>query len=118
MSAAPAGVRSRPTAPVPTDLAQPVVDVRSGAARIGAADWDALVEPPGFYNSHTWTRALEQTHGATPVLAATAAGRLVGVLPTWENTQPSGLFSLDEMTRGLLAPVRATSCGWAHDARP
>ncbi|MDX2545907.1 GNAT family N-acetyltransferase [Streptomyces sp. WI04-05B] len=104
MSAAPAGVRSRPTAPVPTDLAQPVVDVRSGAARIGAADWDALVEPPGFYNSRPWTRALEQTHGATPVLAATAAGQLVGVLPTWENTQPSGLFSLDEMTRGLLAP--------------
>ncbi|MEU5193709.1 GNAT family N-acetyltransferase [Streptomyces scabiei] len=78
-----------------------------GASQFHAHPWDALIDPDsGFYTSHRWIRALEHVHGAQPVLAAATARELSGVLPTWMNTgsDTSGLFSLPEMTRGLLAP--------------
>ena len=79
----------------------PVAGLFSGAADFWASDWDALVEPAGFYNSHAWIRGLEFAYGASPVLAATASARLTGLIPTWKNTEPAGLFDLAELTRGL-----------------
>lgn len=80
----------------------PRVDVLSGAEQVQASDWDEFVDPSGFYSSHAWLRSLELAHGSTPVLAASDGDRLRGVLPLWENTDPRGLFSLGEMTQGLL----------------
>jgi predicted N-acyltransferase len=82
------------------------VGVHLGAANFHAQLWDALTDPDGgFYTSYRWIRSLELVHGAQPVLAVAAEGRLRGVLPTWTSTgsDNSGLFSLPEMTRGLIA---------------
>ncbi|MFI6283033.1 GNAT family N-acetyltransferase [Streptomyces sp. NPDC050988] len=82
------------------------IGVHLGAADFHAQPWDALTDPDGgFYTSHRWIRSLELVHGAQPVLAAAAEGRLSGVLPTWTSTgsDTGGLFSLPEMTRGLIA---------------
>ncbi|MBL1115243.1 GNAT family N-acetyltransferase [Streptomyces sp. 110] len=84
--------------------ANPVTEIVGCAADISARAWDALIEASGFYNSHAWVQGLETAHGTSPVLTSTAEGRLIGVLPTWQNTEPSGLFSVAEMTRGLSGP--------------
>lgn len=83
------------------------IGLHPGASQFHAQPWDALIDTDGgFYTSHSWIRALELVHGAQPVLAAATARGLSGVLPTWMSTRSdtSGLFSLPEMTRGLLAP--------------
>ncbi|MEU5476887.1 peptidogalycan biosysnthesis protein [Streptomyces mirabilis] len=85
-------------------LARPGSPVASvlPAAAISSRAWDALVEPAGFYSSPEWVLGLESAHGPHSALAATSAGRLIGLVPTWKNAAPTGLFSLPAMT----APLR------------
>lgn len=83
------------------------IGLHPGAAQFHAQPWDAFIDPDGgFYTSHRWIRSLELVHGAQPVFAAAAEGWLSGVLPTWTITgsDTSGLFSLPEMTWGLISP--------------
>ncbi|GHB29011.1 hypothetical protein GCM10010306_021840 [Streptomyces umbrinus] len=85
----------------------PVVTMLPGPAAISAHEWNALVSPGGFYSSHAWVAGLAHAHGPSPVLSATSAGRLEGVVPTWTNADSTGLFSLEEMTRALPGVVSA-----------
>lgn len=78
---------------------------RQPAADIADDDWESLVPPGGFYTGPAWTRSLHAAYSPSPVITATGPrARLVGVLPTWANTTPTGMFSAAELADGLPGP--------------
>lgn len=92
---------ARQTAAEADKVGAPAVELRASAGEFETRQWDALVDDDGFYTGHRWIRSLERVHGPQPVLAATAGG-LRGVLPTWTHHEDGGLFSLPDMTDGLI----------------
>ncbi|MEU2718767.1 hypothetical protein [Streptomyces sp. NPDC007205] len=78
------------------------VGVGPGLADADSGQWDRLIGPDNFYNSHAWLHALELAHGDTSVITATSGGTLLGALPVWpgENAT-SGLFHLPSLFPAL-----------------
>ncbi|MEU7025021.1 GNAT family N-acetyltransferase [Streptomyces sp. NPDC046203] len=66
-------------------------------AAVAPRQWDALVGPDNFYNSHRWLRALELAHGDTAVVTVSGDGRLLGALPTWPGERDAPLFRLPDL---------------------
>ncbi|WP_158587985.1 GNAT family N-acetyltransferase [Actinomadura logoneensis] len=77
----------------------------AGVGAIPREDWDALVGPDNFYNSHRWLHALELAHGSEAVVSATTGdGILLGAMPTWPgDTGAPGLFCPPDLFPGLAA---------------
>ncbi|MFG2112080.1 hypothetical protein ACGFRB_05480 [Streptomyces sp. NPDC048718] len=76
------------------------VRTTGSVAAVAPRQWDALVGPDNFYNSHRRLRALELTHGDTAVVTASGDGRLLGALPTWPGERDAPLFRLPDLFPG------------------
>ncbi|WP_411140441.1 peptidogalycan biosysnthesis protein [Streptomyces sp. x-80] len=81
-----------------TDARDTELRVIPSLGRIGPGQWDTLVGPDNFYNSHRWLRGLELAFGSADIVTAFRDGTLLGALPTWpgEGDAP-GLFCLPQM---------------------
>ncbi|RMI47275.1 hypothetical protein EBO15_03570 [Actinomadura harenae] len=79
------------------------VHTTAGVGAIAREDWDALVGPDNFYNSHRWLHALELAHGSdTVVTTTTGDGVLLGAMPTWPGEAGApGLFCPPDLFPGL-----------------
>ncbi|MFE5735767.1 peptidogalycan biosysnthesis protein [Streptomyces celluloflavus] len=75
---------------------------------IGREQWDTLIGPDNFYNSHAWLRGLELAFGTGDIVTAFRDGTLLGALPTWpgEGDTP-GLFCLPQLFPGLFPEAGA-----------
>ncbi|MEU8540522.1 bifunctional class I SAM-dependent methyltransferase/GNAT family N-acetyltransferase [Streptomyces sp. NPDC048717] len=76
------------------------VRTTGSVAAVAPRQWDALVGPDNFHNSHRRLRALELTHGDTAVVTASGDGRLLGALPTWPGERDAPLFRLPDLFPG------------------
>lgn len=72
---------------------------------VSVNQWNALVDPKGFYITHEWIHSLELAHGANPIFIAKNAGKVVGAVPTWKGgSSTSEMFSLPYMVGDLPGP--------------
>ncbi|MFF7587996.1 hypothetical protein ACFZCK_11000 [Kitasatospora purpeofusca] len=78
--------------------------VHPDAHGIDSAAWDRLVGADNFYGSHRWVRSTHLASGGDPVVTASAAGVLLGVLPTWPGEGGGDeMFSLPGILPGMAA---------------